>query len=341
MLPLRSVLRSRTPLLLRPASALYSSSTSPLVSTGLSLSSHPASSSSSPYNATSSSSSRRTLKTSATQGKPEKKWVNQRPAKEAKRGDKPLQGGGEEVITSGGTTKDTADVDQVEASAETVVPSKTKADAIFGSDRDLAVDASELIFPDEPLSRSGEAQPWDQDEGFVQDGVDVGMSLDGMDVGQAKKTSSKGGKMDEPKSPLEHEEVEVELEREHDRQASSSASSTSSPVAAEGRRSSSSTAAAAGSPASSSSSPSASLSNNQENSPSSYNSNNNGASSSGGNSGNNGNSGNSGNNGDGGDAPPPKTGKEVAKVSIPDEYPQVLALPITRRPLFPGKFLAC
>lgn len=38
-----------------------------------------------------------------------------------------------------------------------------------------------------------------------------------------------------------------------------------------------------------------------------------------------------------GDAPPSnKPGKEVAKVSIPEVYPQVLALPITRRPLFPG-----
>jgi Lon-like ATP-dependent protease len=32
-----------------------------------------------------------------------------------------------------------------------------------------------------------------------------------------------------------------------------------------------------------------------------------------------------------------KTSKEVAKVSIPEVYPQVLALPITRRPLFPGE----
>jgi Lon-like ATP-dependent protease len=39
-------------------------------------------------------------------------------------------------------------------------------------------------------------------------------------------------------------------------------------------------------------------------------------------------------------APPPKTGKEIAKPSIPETYPQVLALPITRRPLFPGFYKA-
>jgi Lon-like ATP-dependent protease len=37
---------------------------------------------------------------------------------------------------------------------------------------------------------------------------------------------------------------------------------------------------------------------------------------------------------------PPKTGKEIAKPSIPETYPQVLALPITRRPLFPGFYKA-
>jgi Lon-like ATP-dependent protease len=37
---------------------------------------------------------------------------------------------------------------------------------------------------------------------------------------------------------------------------------------------------------------------------------------------------------------PPKTGKEIAKPSIPEVYPQVLALPITRRPLFPGFYKA-
>lgn len=36
----------------------------------------------------------------------------------------------------------------------------------------------------------------------------------------------------------------------------------------------------------------------------------------------------------------PKTGKEIAKPSIPEFYPQVLALPITRRPLFPGFYKA-
>ena len=39
-------------------------------------------------------------------------------------------------------------------------------------------------------------------------------------------------------------------------------------------------------------------------------------------------------------SPPPKTGKEIAKPSIPETYPQVLALPITRRPLFPGFYKA-
>lgn len=37
---------------------------------------------------------------------------------------------------------------------------------------------------------------------------------------------------------------------------------------------------------------------------------------------------------------PSKTGKEIAKPSIPEVYPQVLALPITRRPLFPGFYKA-
>jgi Lon-like ATP-dependent protease len=37
---------------------------------------------------------------------------------------------------------------------------------------------------------------------------------------------------------------------------------------------------------------------------------------------------------------PPSSGKEIAKPSIPEVYPQVLALPITRRPLFPGFYKA-
>lgn len=37
---------------------------------------------------------------------------------------------------------------------------------------------------------------------------------------------------------------------------------------------------------------------------------------------------------------PKSTGKEIAKPSIPETYPQVLALPITRRPLFPGFYKA-
>jgi Lon-like ATP-dependent protease len=40
------------------------------------------------------------------------------------------------------------------------------------------------------------------------------------------------------------------------------------------------------------------------------------------------------------DSTPPKTGREIAKPSIPETYPQVLALPITRRPLFPGFYKA-
>lgn len=49
--------------------------------------------------------------------------------------------------------------------------------------------------------------------------------------------------------------------------------------------------------------------------------------------------------GSGGPPPPPpppggKGGKEIAKPSIPEVYPQVLALPITRRPLFPGFYKA-
>ncbi len=37
---------------------------------------------------------------------------------------------------------------------------------------------------------------------------------------------------------------------------------------------------------------------------------------------------------------PPSSGKEITKPSIPEIYPQVLALPITRRPLFPGFYKA-
>lgn len=49
--------------------------------------------------------------------------------------------------------------------------------------------------------------------------------------------------------------------------------------------------------------------------------------------------------GSGGAPPPPPPGgkgggKEIAKPSIPEVYPQVLALPITRRPLFPGFYKA-
>lgn len=40
----------------------------------------------------------------------------------------------------------------------------------------------------------------------------------------------------------------------------------------------------------------------------------------------------------GDDAPPPPT--SISKRSVPDIYPQVLALPITRRPLFPGFYKA-
>lgn len=40
------------------------------------------------------------------------------------------------------------------------------------------------------------------------------------------------------------------------------------------------------------------------------------------------------------DPPPSSIGREIAKVSIPDVYPQVLALPITHRPLFPTFYKA-
>lgn len=57
-----------------------------------------------------------------------------------------------------------------------------------------------------------------------------------------------------------------------------------------------------------------------------------------------GNSGGSGDDGSGkgsGSPPsPPKNSNELSKLTIPEEYPQVLALPITRRPLFPGKMIA-
>ena len=50
---------------------------------------------------------------------------------------------------------------------------------------------------------------------------------------------------------------------------------------------------------------------------------------------------------DGADATPPSSGTSddppstaLSKRSVPDIYPQVLALPITRRPLFPGFYKA-
>jgi hypothetical protein len=323
MLPLRSVLRTRTPLLLRNSA---SAATSPLLSTGLALS----------------LSSRRTLRTSGVVGQPEKKWVNQRPAKEAKEGDKPVKGPGGEVITSDGTTKENAPglranlgmTLEEDEPPEQFVTSNTGATAIFGNDKELPVDASELVFPEDELVGQG-ARPWELDDKFDAEGDTLmgGHSRRSEGVG-ASKVGSKVD--DEPKSPLEHEEVDTVLEDivtgpTSAPRTSATAAATSSPL-------SSSTKASSSSPSSS-----ASLSSNQDNStPSSSSSNNsssssnNGSSSSGG---NNNNNNNSGNNNDGGDSPPPppKTGKEVAKVSIPDEYPQVLALPITRRPLFPGE----
>ncbi|WWD18582.1 ATP-dependent protease La [Kwoniella shandongensis] len=41
-----------------------------------------------------------------------------------------------------------------------------------------------------------------------------------------------------------------------------------------------------------------------------------------------------------GSGTPPSTGKEIAKPIIPEVYPQVLAIPITHRPLFPGFYKA-
>jgi hypothetical protein len=275
-------------------------------------------------------------------GQPEKKWVNQRPAKEAKEGDKPVKGPGGEVITSDGTTKENATglranlgmTLEEDEPPEQFVTSNTGATAIFGNDKELPVDASELVFPEDELVGQG-ARPWELDDKFDAEG-------DALMGGHPRRSegvgaSKVGSKVDdEPKSPLEHEEVDTVLEDivtgpTSAPRTSATAAATSSPL-------SSSTKASSSSPSSS-----ASLSSNQDNStPSSSSSNNsssssnNGSSSSGG---NNNNNNNSGNNNDGGDSPPPppKTGKEVAKVSIPDEYPQVLALPITRRPLFPGE----
>lgn len=54
-----------------------------------------------------------------------------------------------------------------------------------------------------------------------------------------------------------------------------------------------------------------------------------------------GSSGNNSNNGNGNGSKPPSAGStDVAKQSVPEEYPQVLALPIARRPLFPGFYKA-
>ena len=39
-------------------------------------------------------------------------------------------------------------------------------------------------------------------------------------------------------------------------------------------------------------------------------------------------------------SPPPSTPGSIAKQSVPEIYPQVLALPIARRPLFPGFYKA-
>lgn len=43
---------------------------------------------------------------------------------------------------------------------------------------------------------------------------------------------------------------------------------------------------------------------------------------------------------DNGDAPPSNNNNSISKRSVPEVYPQVLALPITRRPLFPGFYKA-
>lgn len=47
-----------------------------------------------------------------------------------------------------------------------------------------------------------------------------------------------------------------------------------------------------------------------------------------------------GNNNNNGSKPPSAGSTDVAKQVVPEEYPQVLALPITRRPLFPGFYKA-
>ncbi|CAK4030763.1 LON domain serine protease [Lecanosticta acicola] len=51
-------------------------------------------------------------------------------------------------------------------------------------------------------------------------------------------------------------------------------------------------------------------------------------------------SGESGNGGDGGNRRRKSSGKELAKPHVPDVYPQVLAIPIAQRPLFPGFYKA-
>lgn len=264
------------------------------------------------------------------------------------------------MITSDGTTRDTSGSSSTtttdenkpaEEEEEEVVESKTEFNAIFGSDKDLPVHADQLLFDEHDEQAEGDmlrGRPWEDDERFAGSSGSLREEGEGEGVqvrqgGQGGRVG-KGGKVDEPKSPLEHEEVESEVEPVLSE--ARTVRGSGSPAAVESSSSSSSSTAAASTSAPTPA-PSASL---ESGAPSSS-SNDGGASSSnnGSSSGNNGNSppGNSGNNGNsggnnGGDAPPPKTttGKEVAKVSIPDEYPQVLALPITRRPLFPGFYKA-
>ena len=244
----------------------------------------------------------RTLRTTPLVARGDKKWVNQQPLEAARPGDKKLKG--DEVITKGGTTLDD----------HTVPANDDQVADIMSDDQSVAVDADLLAIDPEDMP-SERNPPWAEDDAF-----DVYADLakaNGLEPDSHAESSM-------PPSEYVEDSMASFEEDVHSAQKSSSSSSSSASTSAQ--------------PA-----PSISSSSRGEDSASSNTSNgnsssgNNAASSSGGSGNNNDGNGNSGSGNGDAPPPPPKTGKEVAKLSIPDEYPQVLALPITRRPLFPGE----
>ena len=185
---------------------------------------------------------------------------------------------------------------------------------IMSDDQSVAVDADLLAIDPEDMP-SERNPPWAEDDAF-----DVYADLakaNGLEPDSHAESSM-------PPSEYVEDSMASFEEDVHSAQKSSSSSSSSA-----------STSARPAPSISSSSRGEDSASSNTSNGNSS--SGNNAASSSGGSGNNNDGNGNSGSGNGDAPPPPPKTGKEVAKLSIPDEYPQVLALPITRRPLFPGE----